>query len=147
MATPRDIFVDNDIAKNFANPLDPHYKDFIYWLQKKGCLVISNKILVEYGRTCSGCSSLTNILAIISHLQKDNRLIKITNDQLKEFVFPSKVERKLHSHVKDHDHIKTVILSFRKYAISREWCVCHDINNYPGHNARAARRPQDIPYN
>lgn len=144
---PKDIFVDNDVAKNFANPLDPHYKKFIEWLQDEGWLVITNKILVEYCRTCSGCSSLTNVVAIINRLTRDGRILRVSNDQLKAFDFPPKIERRLRSHSKDHDHIKAVIISHRRYALSREWNVCYDINHFPGVPARAARRPQDIPYN
>lgn len=47
----KDIFIDNNITKNFANPLDPEYKKLIKWLMafdeqdkaKNAYLVISNK--------------------------------------------------------------------------------------------------------
>jgi len=92
---PKDIFVDNDVAKNFANPLDAHYKNFIDWLQDEGWLVITNKILVEYCRTCCGCTSLTNIVAIINRLTRAGRLTRVSNPQLKAFVFPPKIKRRL----------------------------------------------------
>ena len=28
----KDLFIDNNVAKNFANPLDPEYKKLIQWL-------------------------------------------------------------------------------------------------------------------
>lgn len=56
----KDIFIDNNITKNFCNPLDPEYKKLIKWLMafdeqdkaKNAYLVISNKLLAEYYRTC-----------------------------------------------------------------------------------------------
>jgi hypothetical protein len=30
----KDIFIDNSIAKNFANPLDPEYKKLVAWLMR-----------------------------------------------------------------------------------------------------------------
>ena len=28
----KDIFIDSNVAKNFANPLDPEYKKLVNWL-------------------------------------------------------------------------------------------------------------------
>jgi len=30
----KDIFIDNNVAKNFSNPADPEYKKLIKWLVK-----------------------------------------------------------------------------------------------------------------
>ena len=30
----KDIFIDNNIAKNFGNPMDEEYQKLIRWLQK-----------------------------------------------------------------------------------------------------------------
>jgi hypothetical protein len=53
--TRKDIFIDNNIAKNFSNPLDPDYKKLIKWLREfndddpkihnNAYLMVSNKLL------------------------------------------------------------------------------------------------------
>ena len=112
----KDIFVDNNIAKNFCNPLDPEYKKFIIWLLTDGFLVVSNKILGEYNRTCSHSYSSTNIAIIVNKLLQEGRLKKYGNPELKKIVFKKSIVRRLRSNFKDQDHIRLVILSDRKYA-------------------------------
>ena len=43
----KDLFVDNNIAKNFKNPADPHYEKLIKWLFEEGHLVLTQKLLKE----------------------------------------------------------------------------------------------------
>ncbi|MDY6785065.1 MAG: hypothetical protein SW833_21400 [Cyanobacteriota bacterium] len=75
----KDIFIDNNIAKNFANPLDPEYKKLIKWLltQNDAYLVVSVKLLQEYKSTCANATSPTSIPLIIDRLTRDGRLLKI----------------------------------------------------------------------
>ncbi len=69
----KDIFIDNNIAKNFSNPLDPEYKKLIRWLitddrqnsANNAYLVISPKLIAEYQRTARDALSPTNIVIII----------------------------------------------------------------------------------
>ena len=59
--TRKDLFIDNNIAKNFSNPLDPEYKKLIKWLiefnsnpkkhDDNAHLVVSQKLIAEYYRT------------------------------------------------------------------------------------------------
>ena len=153
----KDIFIDNNIAKNFTNPLDPEYKKLIKWLitfdEKRGAnnayLVVSNKLLAEYHRTSGLSYSLTNITIIIGKLQKEGRLIKISNQAIKEFKrkhFSKKVKRKLTCNQEDRDHIPVVLLSDRKYALSLDIKFLYDLENFPGFIVTVARRPQNLPY-
>lgn len=153
----KDIFIDNNIAKNFTNPLDPEYKKLIKWLitfdeKKKGhnaYLVVSNKLLAEYHRTSGLSYSLTNITVIIGKLQKEGRLIKISNQAIKEFkrqYFSKKVKKKLRCNQEDWEHIPVVLLSDRKYALSFDFKFIVDLENFPGFLVKVARRPQDLPY-
>ena len=142
----KDIFVDNCVAKNFANPLDPEYKALIQWLFDEGFLAVSNKLLGEFGRTSGSCAVGTNIWLIVSHLQTRGRLRHFSNSQLAGFAIPKRVARKLQSNPADHVHIKTVLLSHRKFALTLDAKLYRDINWYPGHKALAANRPQHIPY-
>ena len=143
----KDIFVDNCAAKNFENPLDIHYKNFISWLMNEGVLVVSQKLLVEYGRTCGGCAASSNIVAIVGHLTARGRLIRFKNSELKKFSIPKYIARKLLSNHEDHVHIKVVIFSHRKYAITADNNLRCDLNNYPGYAITAVQHPKNIPYN
>ncbi len=152
----KDIFIDNNVAKNFANPVDPEYKRLIRWLRKfdgdledSAHLVVSNKLIAEYKRTSGGAYSGTNIAVIIGQLNKEGRLPKITNQQIKDFqrkYFKKKVIRRLTCNREDQDHIPVVLLSHRKYALSLDNDFTRDLMNFPGFNAWVEKRPQDLPY-
>lgn len=153
----KDIFIDNNVAKNFANPLDSEYKNLIAWLIRHdvknslndACLAVSNKLLCEYSRTSGYSQSLTNITVIIDILTREGRVNKISNDSIKNFkhkYFKNYVVRRLTCNPSDRDHIPVVMLSDRKYALSLDGKFRNDINNFPRFSALAAKRPQDIPY-
>lgn len=143
---PNDIFVDNNVAKNFCNPADPHYKLFIKWLSEEGYLVVSNKILSEYVSSTGGSQNATNIVAIIGRLTRDGRLIKFSHQDLNQLVFKKRITRKLRSNAKDHEHIKVVLLSYRKLALSLDGNFRYDVNNFAGHQAVARARPEQLNY-
>lgn len=152
----KDIFIDNNIAKNFANPLDVEYKKLIQWLFKfdgdlenSAHLAVSKKLVAEYSRTSASAYSLTNITVIISKLQIEGRLLMITNQQIKEFkrkYFARRIIRMLTCNREDRDHIPVVLLSHRKYALSRDDKFINDLVNFPGFTVLAEKRPQDLPY-
>ena len=143
---PNDVFVDNNVAKNFCNPADPHYKALIKWLFEDGYLAVSNKLLNEYVSSTGGSASATNIVAIIARLTRDGRLIKFSQQQLDQFVFSKRTAKALRSNHKDHVHIKVVLLSCRKLALSLDENFRHDVNNFPGHQAVARARPEELNY-
>jgi len=142
----KDIIVDNTVAKNFSNPLDPNYKEFIRWLSNTGVLVVTQRLIAEYSRTCAASGSNTSMPVLIDHLQRNGRLKKFSNTMLRNFRFTERIRRSLRSNGEDHDTIKAVMLSVRKFALSHDTNLRHDINKFPGHRARAERRPQDLPY-
>lgn len=142
----KDIFVDNCAAKNFANPLDKHYKEFITWLKVDGILVVSQKLLMEFGRTCDGCIAGSNIVALVHYLTINGRLVRFSSKQLKEVKFPKRITRKLLSNHQDHVHIKVVILSHRKLAITGDKNLRKDLNAFPGYVITAVKRPEAIDY-
>jgi len=157
----KDIFIDNNIAKNFANPLDPEYKKLIRWLiayevqndekdEKNAYLVVSNKLIAEYQRTTGLSTSATNISVIINKMTREGQLVKISNQDTKAFkrqYFTKKIRRRLTCNREDQDHIPVVLLSERKYALSLDENFISDLVNFPGFIVTAARRPQDLPYN
>lgn len=142
----KDIVVDNNVAKNFANPLDDEYKKFVSWLTAKGYLAVCNQLLHQYVATCGTSSSSTNICVIIGRLTREGRLLKKSNKELKAFRFPKRRENQLRCNQKDRDILKTVLLSLRKYALTTDKKLRHDINKYPGFNALAVSRPEHIAY-
>jgi hypothetical protein len=155
----KDIFIDNNIAKNFSNPLDPEYKKLIKWLiefnsdpqnyHNNAHLVVSKKLLAEYYRTMGHAASGNNIAVIINLLNQQGRLIQISNDQIKEFkqkYFTRKVEKCLTSNKEDREHIPVVLLSDRKYALTLDEKFTTDLINFPSFNATVGKKPTDIPY-
>jgi hypothetical protein len=156
----KDIFIDNNIASKFSNPQDKEYIKLTQWLlhfdatdlenkHNYAHLIVSNKLLAEYYRSSLNALSNTAIPIIIDKLIKDGRLIKISNNQIKEFKeahFSKKVEKKLTCNNEDREHIPVVLLSHRKYAISYDDNFIHDIINFPGFVVSAAKRPEHIPY-
>lgn len=153
----KDIFIDNNIAKNFANPLDPEYKKLILWLikyipenpDKNAVLVVSNKLLVEYCRTSGNSFSATSIPAIINKLTREGRLQKISNQGIKEFqqkYFSKAIRRKLKSNQEDQEHIPVVLMSDRKYALTLDDKFTQDLLGFPGFTVTVGKKPTEIPY-
>src|SRR5690554_5087022 len=96
----KDIFIDNNVAKNFATPLDSNYKDLIKWLNEFDAdivekdpkkignyahLVVSQKLLVEYLKSSRNCSKPNAIPSIINRLTIQGRLIKKTKTEIEAF--------------------------------------------------------------
>ena len=83
----KDIFIDNNIACRFANPMDPEMKKLINWIMKNGegsednaILVVSDKLLREYIASCQGANGSTSIPMIVGKLTKEGRLLKSSKD-------------------------------------------------------------------
>src|SRR5262245_9038820 len=140
----KDILVDSTVAKNFCNPLDPHYKEFVHWLFESGALVVTQRLLVEYHRTCAASTSATNIVALVDYQMRCGRLRRFRKTDLSRVRFSSRQKRELRSNKADHDNLKAVMLSFRKFALSHDEKFRHDVNNFPGHSARAEHHPANI---
>lgn len=153
----KDIFIDNNIAKNFANPMDPEYKKLLSWIRTHNLnknadayLVASKKLLEEYISTSGQCNASTNICAIVAVLQSQGRLDTFTNNQIKQF---RKTHYKKHvvkamtcSDIDRNYHIPTVFLSERHYALSIDDAFIRDLLNFPGFTAVAAKRPENLNY-
>ncbi len=155
-----DIFIDNNIASKFANPADPEYKELIRWLMDnheigegqnddRAYLVVSQKLLAEYLRSCRDASGATSIPMIINKLTKEDRLVRITNQEIKDFKsqhFTKAVEKKLRSNNEDRDHIPTVLLSDRKYALTYDENFTYDLEHFHGFAVIVKSRPEELPY-
>ena len=158
----KDIFIDNNIAKNFGNPMDEEYKKLIRWLQnfdetedpnREDCafLLLSEKLRGEYIDSSRNSVEATGIQAIITLLNSQDRIHRITNKQIKEFQqthFTKKLETELDlKHLgKDRNHVPVVLLSNRKYAIAIDKKFRYALINFPKFKATVVSRPQDLNY-
>jgi hypothetical protein len=155
----KDIFIDNNIASRFANPMDKEYKKLLEWLltydekeankKNNAFLSVSNKLIAEYSRSNSNASSPTSIPLIINILTQQGRLNHITNQAIKDFkaqYFSKKVIKKLQSNSEDREHIPVVLLSERKMALSIDDKFITDLNNFAGFEVTTAKRPEELDY-
>jgi len=152
----KDIFIDNNIACRFSNPMDPEMKKLIYWIQKyvagsedNAILVVSQKLLNEYFASCKGAYGKTSIPIILDQLTREGRICKISNSEIKEFkakYFTKKVENHLMSNQEDRNHIPVALLSERKYVLTRDDKFTYDLLHFPGFKVLVCERPQDLPY-
>jgi hypothetical protein len=140
----KDVFVDDCVAIRLENPLDESLRSFMQWLSTHGTLVITKKILAEYGASLDPGTS--NFIAILNVCIRDARILEISNQELKKLRFPKKIERFLTSNRKDWWHIKAVLLSRRKLALSFDNAFVRDVNKFPGANAKASRSPVSLAY-
>ena len=156
----KDIFIDNNIANKFSNPQDKEYIKLTEWLlhfdikdleniNEYAHLVVSKKLLVEYLRSNQNTFVNTSIPMIVAELQKQGRLIFISNDEIKEFknkFYTKTVEKKLKCNNEDREHLPVVLLSDRKYALSLDENFIFDLKNFKGYNVTIEKRPQDLNY-
>lgn len=156
----KDLFIDNNIAKNFSNPQDKEYIKLTEWLLKFDSadvenkdnyahLVVSQKLIGEYLRTSMAAFSDTAIPIIIDKMQREGRLILVSNQQIKDFKathYTRRVERNLRSNKEDKEHIPLVLLSDRKYALSYDDNFTYDLKHFAGFILRVEKRPEDLPY-
>ncbi len=146
MPKRKDIFVDTNLAKNFCNPVDEVLKEFIRWLFYQGSLVVSNSVIREYSDACQKSASQSSILVIIAHQTRKRRLVKISNEALNEVVFENRELKAIKSNRKDHEHLKAVMLSHRRMALTNDKKFAHDVISLPRIKGTAAAKPHDLEY-
>ncbi len=153
----KDLFIDNNVASRFTNPLDPEYKKLIVWLltydpkkpENNAYLVLSKKLIGEYSSSTQGANTSTCIPVIINKLIKEGRRNFISNERIKEFQakhFTKKVQKHLRSNNKDREYIPLVLLSERKFAITIDDNFVYDLTHFPGFTVKAEKRPELLPY-
>ena len=157
----KDIFIDNNIASKFCNPLDPEYKKLVKWLitkteieegvvdEQNAHIVYSNKLLTEYIRSAKDARSNTSMPAIIDKMTREGRYIKISNAEIKDFqkeYFTKKVLKNLLSNKEDKEHIPVVMLSERQFVLAYDVNFTHDLENFKGFKGQVEKRPEDLPY-
>lgn len=124
LAVNNDIVIDTQVMRLYDTPSDPKYKFLFTWLAN-GCgkLAVSHKLLNEYYGT-------TNILVgvLINKLVSEGRLLKVSNNQLKNFNLDK--HYKYTCNAKDVDHARLVFLSNRKKLITHDKPLAKDVNGF-----------------
>jgi hypothetical protein len=151
----KDIFIDNNIAKDFSTPINPNYKDLIKWVltfndtDNDAYLVLSKKLLTEYVASAQNCIKSTSMPIIIDKLTKEGMINSFTNDEMKAFIsktFKAKIVKKLRSNNKDRFHIPIVLLSNRKIVITKDINFTSDLVNFPKYTVQVSSCPSLINY-
>lgn len=155
----KDIFIDNNVACRFSNPMDKEVIKLIEWLlefktenfnkENNAHLVVSKKLFGEYYRSAGEAKSNTAIPVIINKLTQEGRLVNISNVEIKDFqnqYFTKTVKRKLRSNHEDREHIPVVLLSDRKFALTNDDNLIYDLVNFSGFNAVVSKKPENLPY-
>jgi len=161
----KDIFIDNNIAKNFAGVKDKEYIKLIFWLlqysneeidkyfskiskdvrkkiyssvpDEKHYLAVSHKLIGEFIRSNRDAKSLTAIPNIIDKMQREGRLNKIENSRIKEFIEKqNKQFEKLRCNSEDKEHIPVVLLSDRKIALTKDENLRFDLLHFTGYKSK-----------
>lgn len=134
----KDIFIDANIMKIFPNHQDPEFIKFFAWLESQGTLVVSQKLIVEYGRIYS-----QDITRLLDHLFNEDRFIKKTKNELETIDF---AHFKFTCNTDDIVHAKTVCLSNRKIALVGDKYLRSDLKKIPKHQIYSSKRPEELPY-
>jgi len=144
----KDLFVDNNVAKNFKNPADPEYRKLMDWLFREGHLVLTQKLLIEYLSSNQGNFG-QSIITIVNQLTIEGRIVKLSTDELKALTFKKKLDEKCLKLNRDYWHLKAILLSNRKTAIIIDKAFRDAVNSHPkyeGVQACAVARPEEIDY-
>lgn len=160
----KDIFIDNNVAKNFATPIDSHYKDLITWINEFdeekvksnpddiknfAHLVVSQKLLKEYLDSSKNSAKFNAIPSIINRLTREGRIIKFSKNNIDDFIsenFSKTIKKNLLSNEQDHCHLVVILLSNRKYCLTYDKNLTMDLLNFPGHSVNVKKRPEDLDY-
>ena len=158
----KDIFIDTNIAKNFANPMDKSYKQLVEWLAKydnrlanndaddAAFLVLSHKLLKEYIDGNKNAYAATNIVALVDKLTRENRLHRFNKQQIiafKQAHYSKSFLKKFNKLDKDLDHIPIICLSDRQFALTNDTLLTTALQQITGFSPTISNRPEKLPYN
>lgn len=103
----------------------------------------------EYYSSARNSFSSSSIPIIIDIMTKQNRLITVSNDVIRDFKnnhFSKKILNSLKCNLKDQDHIPLICISDRKYALSYDNNFISDLKSFPGFTIIVEKRPENLPY-
>lgn len=120
----RDVVLDTNVARLFDSPKDARLRPLFEWLSTNGCLAVSQKLLVEYGRHGNQV-----LAALVRDLLEKKRLNKIASAALKGFDLDKHYQYTCNA--ADVVNARTVFLSAKKILISFDDKLRNDVNAFP----------------
>lgn len=132
----KDIVIDATAIRLFGVAKDIEFIKFFSWLQNDGVLTVSSYLIKDYNGFRSHY-----IAALLSHLINSGRFNKIPTKTIKSFK-----DHHYRYRCNDRFHVRLVMLSDRRLALSNDDNFIYDVNNFPGMRSTAARRPSQLPY-
>ena len=144
----KDLFIDTNVSiKLNERPLQDAFRKLYIWLSESNDaeLVVSQKLRVEYCRSCGNNSSFALILA---HLTKNGRLKQFSKNEIENFKHEYFKRVSFKSNREDQDLIPVVFLSDRKYVLTFDKYFKDDILNFSGFRniAFVSDNPDNVPY-
>ena len=139
-----DLIIDDNIVPLICNPSSEPIKKLIAWLRSNGTLCVSAALVREYHGTAGSARSDNTWTAIMALLIKTKRWRMVSSSELNKIKFKKKQESKFLSCMRDRDHIKLVIASFRHWLITKDANLSRDVNNLPGIKAQAVDCPSKL---
>ena len=118
----RDLVIDTNVLILYDNPPDEIFTDLFTWLANEGTLVVSQKLVVEYGR-----ASHRLLPGLIDQLIKAKRFIRIGSQEIKDF---NDQHYRYRCNSEDVWHARLVFLSPRKRLVSFDDKLVDDVNNF-----------------
>src|SRR4051794_21507119 len=106
-----DVVVDSCVMRLYDTPGDPTLKYLFTWLHGNGTLCLSKPMLAEYNRHGNPL-----IAGLLSYLGMQDRLVHITNPQIKEFDLDNHYNYLCNN--ADIRHARLTFLSNRKRLVS-----------------------------
>lgn len=119
----KDIVIDTNVIRLYDKPADPIFKALFKWLGQRGTLVVSQKLVVEYG----GIGNKL-LAGLINRLIAEKRFIRIDSEAIKNFVEDKRYNYTCNG--KDVWHARLVFLSPRKLLVSFDDKLVNDVNGF-----------------
>ncbi|MDR1369345.1 MAG: hypothetical protein LBJ72_04335 [Dysgonamonadaceae bacterium] len=144
----KDLFIDTNNAVKLNRPQTGNFRSLYLWLKsdEEALLVVSQKLLVEYYRSCGSRSGFSFIL---DNLTRFGRMKKFEKSEIEEFKCQYYRKIRFRSNKEDQELIPIVLLSERKYALTSDINLKYDLENFPkfGKLVKVSNDPDNIPYN
>lgn len=139
------IVIDTCVLRLYDAPLDPNYQQLFQWINTKGTLYVSQKLVNEYIGTGN-----RNIQILLHSLVKNTDNIRLVNVKKVEIEsFSGDKGYRYTCNKEDIYHSKLVFLSPRKKLISQDKKILADVNGFKkvdGIKPEAKSKPKPVFY-
>lgn len=119
----KDLVVDSCVMRLFDTPSDPNYQILFQWIKEVGTLCVSNPLINEYNRHGNQL-----VWALLNYLGTQNRLNKISNNDLKSFNLDKNFSYSCNG--EDISHARLTFCSTRKKLVSFDGKLRDSVNGF-----------------